>query len=71
MDDFDRAQVLEQQDRDRAIAAQCLTLAGTGREDCADCGDRISAARLDAMPNAIRCVRCQDAHERAERLRGI
>jgi Prokaryotic dksA/traR C4-type zinc finger len=26
---------------------------------CADCGDRISAARLKALPDATRCVSCQ------------
>jgi hypothetical protein len=26
---------------------------------CADCGDRISAARLKAIPDAVRCVSCQ------------
>jgi hypothetical protein len=26
---------------------------------CADCGDRISSARLAALPDAVRCVSCQ------------
>lgn len=26
---------------------------------CVDCGDRISAARLKALPDAERCVSCQ------------
>ncbi|HKN93676.1 MAG TPA: TraR/DksA C4-type zinc finger protein [Thermoleophilaceae bacterium] len=26
---------------------------------CVDCGDRISAARLKALPEAERCVSCQ------------
>ena len=30
---------------------------------CADCGDRISAARLKALPDATRCVSCQRALE--------
>jgi phage/conjugal plasmid C-4 type zinc finger TraR family protein len=30
---------------------------------CADCGDRISAARLKALPGATRCVSCQRALE--------
>jgi Prokaryotic dksA/traR C4-type zinc finger len=30
---------------------------------CADCGDRISAARLKALPDATRCVSCQRAVE--------
>jgi RNA polymerase-binding transcription factor DksA len=26
---------------------------------CVDCGDRISGARLKALPDAVRCVACQ------------
>ncbi|HEY1594629.1 MAG TPA: TraR/DksA C4-type zinc finger protein [Thermoleophilaceae bacterium] len=26
---------------------------------CVDCGDRISSARLKALPDAVRCVGCQ------------
>jgi hypothetical protein len=26
---------------------------------CVDCGDRISSARLKALPDAVRCVSCQ------------
>lgn len=26
---------------------------------CEDCGDRISSARLKALPDAVRCVSCQ------------
>ena len=34
---------------------------------CADCGDRISAARLKALPEAERCVSCQRDLEAQER----
>jgi hypothetical protein len=34
---------------------------------CADCGDRISAARLKALPEAERCVSCQRDLEARER----
>ncbi len=30
---------------------------------CEDCGDRISAKRLSARPDATRCVSCQTRHE--------
>jgi hypothetical protein len=30
---------------------------------CTDCGDRISAARLKALPGANRCVSCQREFE--------
>jgi len=31
---------------------------------CADCGKRIPAARLQAKPEATRCVACQTEYER-------
>jgi RNA polymerase-binding transcription factor DksA len=30
---------------------------------CTDCGDRISSARLKALPDAVRCVTCQRQRE--------
>lgn len=32
-------------------------------DTCCGCGDRIAAARLKALPNAVRCVTCQRAFE--------
>jgi DnaK suppressor protein len=32
---------------------------------CADCGEDIPWARLQAQPHATRCVRCEEAFERA------
>jgi DnaK suppressor protein len=32
---------------------------------CADCGEAIAPARLQAQPFAIRCVACQERRERA------
>lgn len=31
---------------------------------CADCGSPIPEARLDARPEAVRCVRCQSKRDR-------
>lgn len=40
--------------------------------DCADCGGEISEQRLRALPFALRCTRCEAAHEQhAVRDRGI
>jgi RNA polymerase-binding protein DksA len=42
-------------------------LARIGREDfgaCADCGDPIDFARLQANPGAVRCITCQTRWER-------
>lgn len=30
---------------------------------CEDCGVRIPEARLNAIPNAIRCIHCQSLYE--------
>lgn len=32
---------------------------------CVDCGDRLSDERLDARPEAARCIRCQSTMEHA------
>ena len=34
---------------------------------CADCGREIGSERLAAVPNAVRCIRCQGAWEQANR----
>jgi RNA polymerase-binding protein DksA len=31
---------------------------------CIDCGDDIGYLRLSAIPTALRCVRCQEQHDR-------
>lgn len=35
---------------------------------CIECDERISPARLQALPEVETCVRCQDSLERTERL---
>jgi len=37
---------------------------------CCDCGEKIETARLKAMPNAIRCIGCQEKKERRDRSLG-
>jgi RNA polymerase-binding transcription factor DksA len=32
--------------------------------DCRDCGEPIALARLSAYPTAMRCLACQERHER-------
>ena len=29
-------------------------------DDCADCGDRIEAERIKAVPTATRCIECEN-----------
>ena len=66
VDVFDRAQTREQEDRDRAIAAQLQRGRETEQPDevdgiryCLDCGDEINPKRLTFRPEAVRCVDCQ------------
>jgi phage/conjugal plasmid C-4 type zinc finger TraR family protein len=33
---------------------------------CHDCGERIGAERLAALPSAVRCMRCQAAWEQVQ-----
>jgi DnaK suppressor protein len=35
--------------------------------DCFECGDEIAQARLRALPFAVRCKDCEQAHETVER----
>lgn len=71
IDLFDRAQELEQKTRDMAIAHVVNRPNETPDEDadgnrfCLRCGEQISAERLNAAPNAVRCVPCQSVQERA------
>lgn len=59
MDDFDRAQRLEEQDRERALRSHFRKPTGAGGDDGIGCGDPIDVARKLAVPGATRCVECQ------------
>jgi RNA polymerase-binding transcription factor DksA len=48
----------------RAIDAARLRLRQGGYGTCVDCGQELEFARLSAFPTALRCVPCQDQHER-------
>ncbi|MES2987663.1 MAG: TraR/DksA C4-type zinc finger protein [Pseudomonadota bacterium] len=50
--------------RDAQVARIRAALDAPGREDCANCGDEIGAARRRVLPSAVRCVRCQGRYER-------
>lgn len=51
-----------------SIAAVQRRLRAVGATTCVDCGDAIEPARWTAMPNARRCVGCQDDFDKAERV---
>ncbi|MNJ32847.1 hypothetical protein D3C77_275230 [compost metagenome] len=65
---FDRAQALEQRERDQAIAAALSRARSTGPSltHCEDCGGEIPEARR-ALGGMIRCVPCQSHFERGQR----
>lgn len=62
---FDRAQALEQRQRDQAIAAQLARPRpiGPSRSECLDCDDEIPKAR-QALGGIVRCVPCQTIFEK-------
>lgn len=62
---FDRAQALEQRQRDQAIAAQLARArpSGPSLTHCEDCDNEIPAAR-QALGGMTRCVPCQSIFER-------
>jgi DnaK suppressor protein len=74
-DEIDRAQQYDEMyrtqalnthfDRRRKRTGLHRDLAGgTGSAECTDCGEPINPSRILAMPHAIRCVECQERHER-------
>jgi RNA polymerase-binding transcription factor len=58
--------VLEQ-DREQAERAQARQAKGVYGV-CEDCGQKIAPERLEALPDATRCIKCQAEWERGDRL---
>ncbi|MCX7586555.1 TraR/DksA C4-type zinc finger protein [Phenylobacterium sp. 58.2.17] len=69
-DDADRAQLLEIADRDRSIAQARAPTDPNFRwaGDCVECADPIEADRVAASPSSRRCIVCQEAFERRQKL---
>ncbi|MFC3939171.1 conjugal transfer protein TraR [Pseudomonas gingeri NCPPB 3146 = LMG 5327] len=65
---FDRAQALEQRQRDQAIAAQLATPRpiGPSRSHCLDCDNPIPEKR-QALGGIVRCTPCQSLFEQGQR----
>lgn len=57
-------------DRDAVLLAeidQALARLDAGHYGlCADCGEAIALARLQSAPQALRCVACENTHERGQ-----
>ncbi|MDH2080326.1 TraR/DksA family transcriptional regulator [Pseudomonas atacamensis] len=68
VDWFDRAQALEQLQRDKAIEAQlaCKRPSGPSRTHCVDCDNPIPEKR-QALGGITRCVPCQSSVEKGLR----
>ncbi|PSU46653.1 conjugal transfer protein TraR [Photobacterium frigidiphilum] len=67
-DQLDKAQEFEQTFREKAIAHQRTRCIEQPDEDehgryCLSCGLTIPLDRLEAAPNAVRCVPCQAGKE--------
>ncbi len=67
VDKIDRAQELEQLDRDGALQAHLARQAvEAGNGICLDCGEPIDSRRLAVNPGAVRCTECQSSEELRE-----
>ena len=64
MDIADHAQVKEKAERDNLIRKIAAKPDHAGSETCIDCDAVILAARRRSVPNAQRCVDCQEIEER-------
>lgn len=73
MDDIDLAQANDEQFRRQALMAhfrRCEEEVDSMLDDfrvCRDCGEEIEPGRLEAKPDARRCIDCQSRKERRER----
>jgi DnaK suppressor protein len=69
LSDADRVEAaLEAMERQRGAVAAALERIETGTYgDCVGCGKPVPEGRLDARPEAARCVNCQSKHDRAYR----
>jgi DnaK suppressor protein len=69
LSEADRSQaVLEAAQRQRALVLDALGRLDDGNYgQCVDCGDPVPEGRLEARPEAARCVRCQAKRDRGRR----
>ena len=62
--DLEQADVTRDLDEFRALEAARDRLAQGGYGVCIDCGNEIGYERLKASPAALRCIQCQERHEK-------
>ena len=67
LSEADRSQaVLEAAQRQRTLVQEALSRIDAGTYgQCVDCADAVPEGRLEARPEAARCVRCQSKRDRA------
>jgi DnaK suppressor protein len=64
----ERAVTAEQLDLQLSVVNRAIVKVSEGSYGrCDDCGEAIESARLDALPTAIRCLKCQATTSKAER----
>lgn len=62
--DLEQADVTRDLEEYRALEAARDRLRGGEYGVCADCGGDIGFPRLKATPSAVRCIQCQERHEK-------
>lgn len=62
--DLEQADVTRDLDEFRALEAARERIKGGAYGVCADCGSDIVYERLKAFPAALRCIQCQERHEK-------
>ena len=65
---LEQASKLEETRREAQVRDVQARLQGKGQSDCKSCGEPIPCDRREAMPGAIRCIRCQSIFERLKGL---
>jgi RNA polymerase-binding transcription factor DksA len=62
--DLEQADITRDLDEFRALEAARDRIQHGGYGECIDCGNDIGYERLKAFPAALRCVQCQERHEK-------
>lgn len=62
--DLEQADMTRDLDEFRALEAARDRIRHGGYGECLDCGNDIGFERLKASPAALRCVQCQERHEK-------
>lgn len=70
LSDLDNAEVARDMRTVRDLEAAIARIVDASYGICADCGDDIGLQRLRAYPTALRCIKCQEVHEKTFAHRG-